>query len=63
MHIYSLWCLPIRLRFLTFSVSLIALKKIKKIQITEMLAAFSTSPDSSVSLADFERMMVIAGMV
>jgi hypothetical protein len=61
MHIYSLWCLPIRLRFLTFSVSLIALKK--KIQITEMLAAFSTSPDSSVSLADFERMMVIAGMV
>jgi len=32
-------------------------------QITEMLAAFSTSLDGSVSLADFERMMVVAGMV
>lgn len=29
----------------------------------EMLAAFSTSPDGSMSLVDFERMMLTAGMV
>jgi len=38
-------------------------EKIKADEITEMLAAFSTSPNGSMSLADFERMMVVAGMV
>jgi len=38
-------------------------EKIKAEEITEMLAAFSTVPDISMSLADFERMMVVAGMV
>ena len=33
------------------------------IKILEMLGAFSTSPDKSMNLADFERMMVLTKLV
>ena len=33
------------------------------VKITEMLSAFSTQPDGSMSLGDFERMMVVTKMV
>jgi len=36
---------------------------ISKVQIVEMLAFFSSSLDETMSLADFEQMMVATGMI